>query len=165
MNGKRIYIKRVLISLLLGLLSGAAITEIPILLDKAARLPMEIVIVIPKGTAEQVARGEQPPSIPQTMIFVVGDTLVVKNEDTVDHKLGPLRIAPGKSASLLLDRVESVVYESSFQPGNYFGMDVLGPLTLSAHLSGILGTGLPLGVLLAVYSFALPVKKNEHAPA
>jgi hypothetical protein len=158
-------IKRVAISLLLGLMAGVAITEIPIFLfNEPERAPKEIVIVVPKGTAEQVARGEQPPSIPQTMTFVVGDTLTVKNEDTVDHKLGPLRIAPGESASLLLDRAESLVYECSFQPGNYFGMDILGPLTLSAHLSSILGTGLPLGILLAVYSFALPAKKKEHAP-
>ncbi len=59
-------------------------------LKETARPPQEIVLTIPSGTADQVARGEQPPSIPENMVFVVGDTLVVKNDDTVDHKLGPV---------------------------------------------------------------------------
>ena len=57
--------KRILYSFLLGLLLAVAITEIPFLfLRETARPPKEITLVIPAGTAEQVARGEQPPGIP-----------------------------------------------------------------------------------------------------
>jgi len=97
-------------------------------------------------------RGEQPPSIPENMIFVVGDTLVVKNEDAVDHKLGQLWIPANTSASLALDQEESLAFECSFQPGNYFGLDVQEPLTLSTRIYGILFSGLPMGFLIAVYS-------------
>src|SRR5215208_1130092 len=97
----KIVVKRLLISLLAGLLLGAALGEIPFLfLRETARAPKEIVLTIPAGTAVQVSRGEQPPSIPQNMIFVVGDTLVVNNQDTVDHKLGPLWIPANSSAQL-----------------------------------------------------------------
>jgi hypothetical protein len=161
-----ILFKRLAISLLIGLAIGAAVSEIPFLfLRETARPPQEIVLTIPMGTAEQVARGEQPPSIPENMSFVVGDTLVVRNEDSVDHKLGQLWIPANSSAQLSLTRKENLAYECSFQAGNYFGMDVYEPLTLNTRLFGILFAGLPMGVLIALYSFIMPVKKKENAPA
>ncbi len=157
-----ILLKRLFISLAVGLILGAAISEIPfIFLRETARPPQEIALVIPPGAAEQVARGEQPPSIPTDMVFVVGDTLVVRNDDAVDHKLGPLWIPANSSARLPLGRVESLAYECTFQPGNYFGLDVREPLTIGTRLYGILFAGIPMGVLIALYSFILPVKKKD----
>lgn len=166
MNPRRIYIKRVALSLLVGLLFGVAVTEIPVfLLYKTARAPREIVLTIPKGTAEQVQRGEQPPTIPQNMIFVVGDVLTVKNEDVTDHRLGELWVPANSSASLSLDQPADLLFECSFQPDEYFGIDVRKPLTLATHILGILGPAVSLGILLALYSLALPVEKKEHASA
>lgn len=166
MPPKNILIKRLLISLLLGLVIGVLVSEVPFLfLQETARPPQEIVLTIPKGTAEQVARGEQPPSIPTDMIFVVGDVLVVKNDDLVDHKLGPLWIPANSSAQLPLGQAENLAYECSFQPGNYFGLDVRDALTIGTRIYGIFYAGLPLGILIALYSFILPVKKNKNAPA
>lgn len=162
----KIVAKRLLISLLAGLLLGAAVGEIPFLfLRETARPPKEIVLTIPSGTAEQVSRGEQPPSIPQNMIFVVGDTLVIENEDIVDHKLGPVWIPANSSAQLPLNQEENFAYECTFQTGSYFGLDVREPLTLSTRLYGILYAGLPIAILIALYSLAIPVKKSENAPA
>ena len=159
-------IKRVIYSLLLGLLLGIAISGIPFLfLRETARSPREITLVIPKGTAQQVARGEQPPTIPENMLFVVGDTLIVKNEDSVDHKLGPLWIPANTSAQLPLATEESFAFECSFQPGNYLGIDVHEPLTLGTRIYGIVYAGLPLGILFALYSVLIPTGKKEHAPA
>src|SRR5262245_949173 len=108
---KSFVIQRILFSIGLGLLIGVLISEVPFLfLRETARMPREIVLTIPSGTADQVARGEQPPSIPQNMTFVVGDTLIVKNEDSVDHKLGPLWIPANSSAQLSLDQEESLAY-------------------------------------------------------
>jgi len=166
MPPRNILIKRLVISLLVGLLIGAAISEIPFLfLQETARPPQEVVLTIPLGTADQVARGEQPPTIPTDMIFVVGDVLVIRNEDTVDHKLGSLWIPARSSAQLALGQEENLAYECSFQPGNYFGLDVREALTLGTRIYGILFAGLPLGVLIALYSFIMPVKKNENDPA
>ncbi|HLA88745.1 MAG TPA: hypothetical protein VJL10_12030, partial [Anaerolineales bacterium] len=79
----RIIIKRILISLLIGLVIGTAINETTfIFLRETARAPKVIELVIPDGTAERVARGETPPTIPDSMTFVVGDTLLVKNDDS-----------------------------------------------------------------------------------
>ena len=166
MPSTNIIIKRILISLLVGLLLGVAISEIPFLfLRETARPPQEIVLTIPAGTAEQVSRGEKQPAIPENMIFVVGDTLVVNNQDSVDHRLGPLWIPANSSAQLSMDQEESLAFECTFQPGSYFGLDVRQPLTLSTRLYGITYAGLPIAILIALYSLVIPVKKNESAPA
>jgi hypothetical protein len=165
MPSTKVIAKRILVSLLLGLLLGTAISEIPfIFLRETARAPQKILLTIPAGTAERVSRGEQPPSIPQNMIFVVGDTLVINNRDAVDHKLGPLWIPANSSAQLSLDQKDSFAYECTFQPGSYFGLDVREPLTLSTRLYGITYAGLPIAILIALYSLVIPVKKNEGAP-
>src|SRR5512145_1407765 len=155
--------KRILLAIGLGLLLGAVISEVPFLfLRDTARAPREIVLTIPAGTAEQVARGEQPPSIPENMTFVVGDRLVVKNEDSVDHKLGPLWIPANSSAQLSLDQEENLAYECSFQPEKYFGLDVREPLTPRTRLFGIFYVALPMAILFALYSFVVTPKKKEN---
>jgi hypothetical protein len=166
MPPRNILIKRLLLSILLGLVVGAIVSEIPFLfLQETARPPKEVLITIPSGTAEQVARGEQPPSIPANIVFVVGDTLIVKNEDLVDHKLGPLWIPPNSSAQLSLGKEENLAFECSFQPSNYLGLDVHQSLTWATRVYGMSYVGLPMGVLFALYSLIIPVKKKEHAPA
>jgi hypothetical protein len=159
-------VKRIVYSLLIGLLLGVVISEVPfIFLRETARAPREITLLIPEGTAEQVARGEQPPTIPENMAFVVGDTLTVKNEDAVDHKLGPLWIPANSSAQLSLDEEESFAYECSFQPGRYLGLDVSEPVTIGTRIYGSIYAGLPLGVLIALYSLVMPSKKKENVAA
>jgi hypothetical protein len=166
MYPKNFVIKRILLSIGLGLFIGALISEVPFLfLSNSTRAPREIVLTIPVGTAEKVARGEQPPSIPKNMTFVVGDTLMVKNDDLVDHKLGPLWIPSHSSAQLSLDQEENFAYECSFQPGNYFGLDVQEPLTSSTRIYGILYVAFPLSILIALYSLLIPPRKKQNVAA
>jgi len=157
-----IILKRIIVSLLIGLVIGIGISEITFLsLKDTAREPKAIVLTIPAGTAESVARGEQPPSLPDNMVFVVGDVLIVKNQDSVDHQLGPLWIPAGASAHLQLSNEENLAYECSFQTSNYIGFDVREPLTFGTRIYGIFYAGVPLGVLIAIYSFILPLRKKE----
>ena len=157
-----ILLKRILVSLLIGLVIGLGISEITFLwLKDTAREPKSIVLTIPAGAAESVARGEQPPSIPDNMIFVVGDVLIVKNQDSVDHQLGPLWIPAGTSAHLELSNEESLAYECTFQASKYIGFDVREPLTLGTRIYGIFYAGIPLGVLIAIYSVIMPGRKKE----
>jgi hypothetical protein len=166
MYARNFVIKRLLLSLVLGLAVGVLVSEAPFLfLQETARAPREIVLTIPAGTADQVARGEQPPSIPENMTFVVGDRFVVRNEDSVDHKLGPLWIPANSSAQLALNQEESLAYECSFQPGNYFGLDVREPLTLGTRLYGIFFVALPMAIMIALYSFMVSPPKKENVPA
>jgi hypothetical protein len=158
-------LRRILISLLLGLALGTALNEITFLfLRENARPPTTIELVIPAGTSEQVAQGVQPPSIPENMVFVVGDMLVVRNEDSVAHELGPLFVPSGSTASLHLDDAASYGYSCSFSPTKYIGLDVQEPLTAVTRLQGILFSGLPMAGLIALYSLvAWPLKKEGEA--
>jgi hypothetical protein len=163
---KNFVVKRILLSILFGLFIGVMVSEVPFLfLRETARPPREIVLTIPAGTSGQIARGEQPPSIPENMTFVVGDRLVVANEDVVAHKLGPLWIPANSSAQLSLDQEENLAYECSFQPGKYFGLDVREPLTPKTRLFGIIYVALPMAVLFALYSLVATPRKKENAPA
>jgi hypothetical protein len=156
-------IKRVAISMLLGIALGAVLSELSfVFLRETARPPKEIVLTIPNGTAEQVARGEQSPSIPRDMVFVVGDVLVVVNDDVVDHHLGQFWIPARSSARLVLDEEQNMAFECSFQAGNYFGLDVRQPLTWGTRIYGVLYAGIPLGILIALYSFVVPAKEHEY---
>lgn len=163
MPSSRSILKPVIVSMFVGLILGAAISEITFyFLKESARPPQLIELVIPPGTADLVARGEQPPTIPDTMIFVAGDTLVVNNEDSVNHELGPMWIPSGTSARLVLGVVENYSYSCSFRPDKYLGLDVREPLTLGTRIEGILFAGLPMGVLIALYVvFAMPQKDKE----
>ncbi len=153
-------LKRVVISLGIGLVTGALITEIAFyFLSDITRPPQTIVITIPPGTAEQIRQGQQPVSLPDKFVF--GDVIVVVNQDTVSHQLGPLWIPAGTSASLELNLAESLVYECSFQPSGYLGLDVRRPITTATRVGGILSAGLPLGVLLAIYSLVIPLGKPK----
>jgi hypothetical protein len=159
-------IKRILISVLLGLAVATVTTEISYqVLKRENREPQEIELLIPAGTAQDVASGQTPPGIPDDMNFVVGDTLVVVNQDEVDHQLGPLWIPPGTSASLSLDAEENYILDCSFQPGKVLGIDVLQPVTLGTRLTGILFAGFPLGALFAVYSIVIASDKKKEKAA
>jgi hypothetical protein len=158
----RVIAKRIFFSLLIGIAISALISELSFLfLKETARPPESIELTIPAGTAESVARGEQPPSLPENMVFVVGDVLVVNNQDSVDHQLGPLWIPAGAAAQLELAKEESIAYECSFQTSQYLGLDVRESLTLGTRVSGILFAGLPLGVLIALYSLVIPARKKK----
>lgn len=159
-------IKRIVISILLGILLAGITTEVSYqVLKRENREPQRVELLIPAGTAENIAEGKTPPSIPLDMNFVVGDTLVVVNQDEVDHQLGPLWIPPGTSASLNLDTEQNFILECSFQPTKIFGLDVHQPVTLGTRLAGILFAGFPLGALFAVYSVLLGLDKKEKKEA
>lgn len=161
---KQQILRRVLLWLGIGILLAIVLNEgsFFFLRSEAGRAPRSIELLIPAGTAERMARGEASPEIPADMVFVIGDTLVVRNEDTVDHRLGPLFVPAGTSASMKLDRAENFIFECSFQPSNYFGLDVREPVTWETRIYGILFAGVPLGLLLSLYSFLVwPLRSDS----
>lgn len=157
-----VLVKRIIYSLVIGIALGAVIAELTFLfLRETARPPTTIELTIPAGAAESIKRGEQPVTLPANMIFVVGDVLLVKNHDSVDHQLGPLWIPAGTSGQLEMSQEESLAYECSFQTSKYLGLDIRDPLTLGTRIYGILEAGLPLGILFALYSISAPSRKKK----
>ena len=149
-----------------GVVAAALISEVTFRLQggTTSRDPRTILLVIPAGAAAKVAQGQSV--LPAGQVFMVGDTLQVRNEDSVTQTLGPLVIPPGSSASMKLDQAGSLSYTCSFQPAKYYGIEVQQGLTFGIRLEAALLVGLPLGVLLGVYSLVVkPLKPKTKNPA
>lgn len=157
-------IKRFLIVLAIASVVMFLIAEIAWLLqkEKTTRGPQVVELVIPAGTADVVAAGNWNPAIPKSLVFVVGDTLLVKNQDEVSHELGPLWIPAKSSASLRLDRPTDVAYTCSFQPTNYMGLTIREATTWRSRLMAMVYGVPPLAMFLLVYSFVVfPMRTSE----
>jgi hypothetical protein len=156
---------RFLIAITIGILIAIPLSELGFYLqgNLTSRPSKTIVLDIPPGTSAKVAQGTSV--LPQDMTFVLGDTLLVHNRDSVAHILGPLFIPAGSSASLTLDHIGNLSYVCSFQPTKYLGLDVQDALTLTTRLEGIIIAGFPLGILFGLYSLILrPLKKSSPTP-
>ena len=137
-----------------------------LLKDNADRAPKTIQIIIPKGTAERVKAGEDVPSIPEEMVFVVGDVLEVKNEDIVNHQLGPLWVPPGTSARLVMEKADKLAFSCSFQTSQYLGLDIRNPTTLATRFIGVGIVAPTFGVLVFIYSLLVfPINKQITHPS
>jgi len=156
---------RLILLTVISLVFVWAISEIAFQFQKtnSDRPPQEVELIIPTGTAAKIAMGEENPSIPSKMSFVIGDTLVVRNEDVADHVLGPLWIPPGASASLKLEKANKFAYSCSFQTTQYFGIDVENPTTWKTRLTAF-SLAVPSTVgFLFVYSIILwPIDKSAE---
>lgn len=157
-------VRRFVISILLGLIIGTFINEFSFVFLKSGtgRGPQRVELLIPAGTALRIKQGESLPSIPTNMVFVAGDTLIVTNQDSTDHRLGTLFIPAGTSASLTLNEANNYVYECSFQTARVFGLDVQEPVNSATRVYGIFISGVSMGLMLAIYSLAAwPLKKVQ----
>jgi hypothetical protein len=131
--------------------------------ETVSRGPQRVDLVIPFGTAEQVAAGVYNRSLPLDMVFVQGDLLVVRNEDVVDHQLGPIWVPAGTSGVLELNQANQYSYECSFQPTQVQGIDVRPIVDTGMRFQAILAIALPTGMMLAVYSYLLPARKKPKS--
>jgi hypothetical protein len=127
------------------------------------RAPRVIELVIPAGTAEQIAAGKSVPSIPAEMVFVIGDTLVVHNQDSADHVLGPVWVPAGTSASLAMEKASKFAYDCSFQSSRYFGLEVKQPTTWRTRLTALALAAPATTVFLFVYSLVIfPIQPGKR---
>lgn len=155
------YFFRFLLILALSIAAVWLISEIGIRMqdESAARAPRTVELVIPDGTAARVAAGENPPEIPAEMGFVLGDVLVLRNEDSVAHTLGPLYAPAKSSASMTLNEADHFALACSFNTTQYLGLNVRPPTTLRTRLLGIAFAAPPTAAILFVYSLIVfPVK-------
>lgn len=159
---------RIFVSFVIGMFGSWLISETSyfMLKDPETRDTVNtITLVIPAGTAERIAAGETPPSLPSSMTFVEGDLLIVKNEDVISHELGPVWVPPQSSGVLEVGNARTYTIACSFQTSKAFGVEVLPALTTNVRLGGVLGMGLPTSVMLALYSFlAFPIKSKNGDP-
>ncbi|HTQ69175.1 MAG TPA: hypothetical protein VMI13_10845 [Solirubrobacteraceae bacterium] len=75
-----------------------------------------IIVTIPAGTADDLARGRPTRSVPTYISAHTGDTLLLVNDDKADHMLGPFYVGGRQSLTVPL-----------WSPGTYRGTCVLQP--------------------------------------
>ena len=161
MNTTRSTIKKGLVRLAITFVAALALvwigSEVAFYFLKADtdRTPQEVELVIPTGTAAKVEAGEPVPVIPDEMTFVLGDTLVVRNEDLVEHQLGPLWIPPKTKASLVLDAAQRYAYSCSFKTTRYLGLNVKQATTWQTRVVGLGFAVPPTTMLFFIYSLVL----------
>lgn len=157
---------RMLGMIVVGLVFGGLVSEISFWTssDLNNLKPHQVELVIPDGTAEKLKDGK-PLSIPDTMNFVEGDVLIVRNQDVVSHQLGPVWVPAQSSGVLQIGQSNTYSYECSFTRSKVFGLDVQPPLTIWMRLQGVIAIGLPTGVMLALYVLAVPRKNADDDTA
>lgn len=147
-----------------GVLVAAVFSEISFRLqgNTTSRDPQIIQLVIPPGTSEKVAQGQNV--VPTDQVFMIGDTLEVVNNDSVTQTLGPLVIPPASSAQMKLDQAGNLSYTCSFVPSQYYGILVQEGITLGMRLQAAFIAGIPLGLLIGAYSLVVkPLKPKPKA--
>jgi hypothetical protein len=158
----RPYLIRLGFITLISLIFAFAFNEVTYRIQKEPtdRAPETIQLVIPAGTAEKIAAGESVPSIPEEMVFVIGDTLEVVNQDSVSHQLGPIWVPAGSTGSLVMNAVEHVRYSCSFQTQQYLGLETKAPTTFLTRMAALFLTVPTLAVVLFLFSVAqYPIKQ------
>jgi hypothetical protein len=163
--------RRLIICLVISLISALVISEVSfqLLNNENQRNPQEFILVIPAGTSERISQGLAVPSIPSNMVFFEGDSIVVKNEDSASHQLGPIWVPAGATGTLSLEKPQKYNLACTFQPKNILGLDVKPRLTNDIRFQGVLAIGLPSSVLLWLFSLVIipvnPVSENGGAIA
>lgn len=94
------------------------------LFARGAREPRTQELVIPEGTAAGVQEGDDPVDIPPTLSFVAGDVLVLRNEDGVEHRVGPYLVPPGGSTRIALSPSGSGSFLCTIHPSGRLLLDV-----------------------------------------
>lgn len=91
----------------MGRLLGAVALGLVAVAAWAALAPLrpgspEVVYVIPKGTGAKREAGTRPSVLPSQVDLVLGirDVLVLRNEDEVEQRFGPLAVPPGATYRL-----------------------------------------------------------------
>lgn len=68
--------------------------------DEEKRTPETHEFVVPRGTSARLAVGQEVVVLPSKLEFRVGDKIVIRNEDHVDHPVGPYFVRAGEEFSI-----------------------------------------------------------------
>lgn len=148
---------RLFIALIIAFVFGYLVSEASFqLIKENSKQDVETFeIIIPEGTSERVEKGSPIPSIPDSMIFLEGDSIIVKNEDSTSHQLGPIWVPSGSTGTLTLEKPQTYSMACTFQPSKLMGLEVRPRLTNNIRFQGILAIGFPTGVLGWLFSIVI----------
>lgn len=87
--------RRTLWAMIIAVGLGVAIALGAVVISAAGGTSIEV--VVPAGTADRMAAGQQVELLPALLRVDVGDELVIVNDDDEVHVVGPYSVAPGQT--------------------------------------------------------------------
>ena len=105
-----------------------------------------VVVEVPRGTAQAIARGERPEVIPSTLLLRRGDTLAIQNEDDVVHRVGVTSIAPNHTERITVDAamLEGPALLCTIHPSGALSVSALARPGIEATIFPTLFAGIPI---------------------
>jgi len=148
----RPHLPRTALSLAAGILLAGSVSVASwfALAGGPTRSPQRVEIVIPPGTAARIASGATDSPIPRDLKLVRGDVLVVRNDDSVDHRFGPFLVPSGQTVSVPQEQAGSSGFLCTFHPSGGLGLTVKNPNNPLWILFPTLILGFPFGAVIAV---------------
>ncbi len=118
-----------------------------------AGVGQRVLVPIPAGTAERIATGAATAAVdlpPAAVGLAEGDTLVVRNDDSVVHRVGTWWISPGAVLELPVRALDAGVFSCTFHPGGTLSLSVTRPEGPVAVILPALLLGVPFGAVFGV---------------
>ncbi len=84
-----------------------------------------ITYVIPNGTRARIAAGEELAVIPAKVTVKVGQTLIMRNEDTDAHIAGPFFVGPGQESTYSFSEPKVIEGDCTIHPSGSFEIEVV----------------------------------------
>jgi plastocyanin len=81
--------------------------------------------VIPPGTADRIAAGEEVEIVPQELVMNVGESIRIVNDDEVGHIVGVFYVGAGETLTQRFDSAGELSGECSVHPSGSFTLRVV----------------------------------------
>lgn len=134
----------------------------------AAGAGQRVLVPIPAGTAERIAAGTAASAVdlpPAAVGLAEGDTLVVRNDDSVVHRVGTWWISPGAVLELPVRALDAGVFSCTFHPGGTLSLSVARPEGPVSVILPALLLGVPFGAVFGVVGVVFRGLDDEPAAA
>lgn len=106
-------------------------------------------LVIPRGTAGAVSRGEPAPFIPNSLSLGRNRELRVRNADVTDHKVGGTSVPPG-GVAVIKAAANSKDLVCTVHPAGYLDVQISRRPGFTSLLLQAALVGLPIGLATAL---------------
>ena len=81
--------------------------------------------LIPLGTADRIAAGEEVEIVPQELVMKVGESIRIVNDDEVGHVVGVFYVGAGETLTQRFDSPGELSGECSVHPSGSFTLRVV----------------------------------------
>lgn len=100
----------ILLTFVVGIAIGAVLVSVAALLDDD-RAPQTLTFVVPDGAAEDAYFGKKVDVMPPEVDLRVGDTLVIRNDDSQTASVGPFTVRSGETLRQTFRRPQTLIGE------------------------------------------------------